>query len=58
MCDEARPDADAVAMDTAVPILTIPVLPLVEDVFGVKHVQVRGDNQARLSVMKTVEAQR
>ena len=40
-------------MDTAIRIIALPLLSLVEEVCGVSRVQVGGDNQAMLTAMKT-----
>ena len=40
-------------MDTAIRLLTIPLLSICEEVFGVDAVNIRGDSQAMLAILKT-----
>ena len=44
----STPEAETVAMDTAVGVMTIPLLSQAEDILGVKSVHVCGGNQAML----------
>ena len=46
------PEAEIVAMGTAIRVVTIPLLSLVEDVSGTKRVSVCGASQAMLSVIE------
>ena len=47
------PESESVAMDTTIRLMTLPLLPLCEEVFGINSVDMCGDNQAMLCVFKT-----
>ena len=53
LCIPFDPEAEIVAMDSTIRLLALPLVQIVDEVFGITKIQIMGDSQGMLCVMKS-----